>query len=172
MLWPLFSTYKKKNCAKFSPRNRNFKMALWGSQWEPSKSYWDYFRSVFSSDNKKYNFFSFFWQHCTMNNYSKWVPLKCSFHFTKWNKVILFNFGNVCAQPNEKCHLKPWHINCNNFLDTNFRVQLPSLHASFHGVPAPRVTRGKCLLNEKGYIILKDCVLRNGFLLPSIRRSE
>lgn len=150
-------------------------MALWGSQWEPSKSYWDYFRSVFSSDNKKYKIqlsLSFFWQRCTMNNDSKWVPLKSSFHFTKWNKVILFNFGNVFAQPNDKCHLNSWHINCNNFLDTNFRVQLPSLHASFHGVPAQRVTRGKCLLNEKGHIILKDCVLRNGFLSPGIQRSE
>lgn len=104
---------------------------------------WLYFRSVFSSDNKEECKMHFlFWQHCPKNNYSKWVPLKCTSHFTKWNKVILFNFRNVFAQPNDKCHLDPWCINCNNFLDTNFRVGLPNLHASFHDLPAWRVTRG------------------------------
>lgn len=171
----VFNSRKKKSVPNFHPGIVIFKWhyeVLSENQASPTETILGvYFLLI--TKNIKYNSHShFFWQHYTMNNYSKWAPLKSSFHFTKWNKVILFNFGNVFAQANDKCHLNPWHINCNNFLDTNFRVQLPSLHASFHGMPAQRVTRGKCLLNEKGYIISKDCVLWNGFLLPGIRRSE
>lgn len=36
-------------------------------------------------------------------------------HLTQWDKVTLFNFRNVFAQTNDKCHVDLWCINCNNF---------------------------------------------------------
>lgn len=53
-------------------------MALWGSQWEPSKSYWDYFRSVFSSDNKKYK-----------------IQLSLSFFLTALHYEQLLQMGSI-----------------------------------------------------------------------------
>lgn len=157
-------------CAKPPPRNRNFKMIPWGSQNQARLT--DSILGLYSDNKEEYKIHFLFWQHCPKNNYSKWVPLKSTSHFTKWNKVILFNFRNVSAQPNDKCHLDPWCIKSNNFLDTNFRVGLPSLHASFHGFPAQTVSyQGKWLLNEKGYVILKGCALGNGLPLPSIQGS-
>lgn len=141
-------------CAKSPSRNRKFQMVLWETISLTENILRMYFLLIIKKNIKHICF----WQHCLKKMGS--IKEYRASHFTKWNKVILFNFRNGSPQTNGKCHLDLFCINRNNFSDKHqgWNAKSVCFLSCFASTELPG-WGGNVLLNGQSSILLKDYAL-------------